>query len=161
MIELFTFWLAGFCTGVAFTGGLAGWLRYSWFSRSGRRMGSNPPPPYCKPQPPSGPPQPLAADLIRYTRWRDEQIRRAVTEPIRFDEGPTARTTSGPGPTTPKPDIVPGFHGSGSRRTTRWFINNPVQIAECGGPCTVGPTHCDCGALWVDVPTTNQPPTDP
>ena len=34
-----------------------------------------------------------------------------------------------------------------------WFINNPVQIAECGGPCTSGPSHCDCGALWLDLPS--------
>lgn len=75
--------------------------------------------------------------------------------PFIFNEGHATRTNSGPGPTTPKPEIVPGFHGP--RRTVRWFINNPVQIAECGGPCTVGPTHCDCGALWVDVPTTPKP----
>ena len=53
----------------------------------------------------------------------------------------------------------------------RWFINNPVQIAECGGPCTNGPSHCDCGVLWVDVPKlsfgepvhldTNPPPEAP
>ena len=67
-----TFWLAGFCTGVVFTGGLAGWLR--------PRRGSNPPPPDCKPHLPSGPPQPLAADLIRYARWRNEQIERAVRD---------------------------------------------------------------------------------
>lgn len=40
----------------------------------------------------------------------------------------------------------------------RWFINNPVQIAECGGPCSAGPSHCDCGALWRDVPTKPQFP---
>lgn len=29
------------------------------------------------------------------------------------------------------------------------YIYNPVQIAECGGPCEQGPEHCDCGELWV------------
>ena len=33
---------------------------------------------------PSGPPQPLAADMIRYARWEDEQIQRALR-----DEPPT------------------------------------------------------------------------
>ena len=33
----------------------------------------------------------------------------------------------------------------------RACINNPVQIAECGGPCLEsGPEACDCGALWRD-----------
>jgi hypothetical protein len=22
-----------------------------------------------------------------------------------------------------------------------------------GGPCTSGPSHCDCGALWLDLPS--------
>ena len=69
--ELFTFWLAGFCTGVAFTGGLAGWFRH----RMGPPRGSNGP---------RQPEQPLAADLIRYSRWRSEQIERALR-----DEPPT------------------------------------------------------------------------
>ena len=35
----------------------------------------------------------------------------------------------------------------------RVYINNPTQIAECGGPCTEGgPEACDCGALWRDEP---------
>ena len=34
---------------------------------------------------------------------------------------------------------------------SRRCIYNPVQIAECGGPCEqIGPEACDCGALWVD-----------
>jgi hypothetical protein len=41
---------------------------------------------------------------------------------------------------------------------TRWFMNNPAIIAKCGGPCTAGHSHCDCGALWVDVLGTNPPP---
>lgn len=33
---------------------------------------------------------------------------------------------------------------------SRRCIYNPVQIAECGGPCEqIGPEACDCGALWV------------
>jgi hypothetical protein len=71
VIELFTFWLAGFCTGVAFTGGLAGWFRL----RMGPPRGS---------YGPRQPEQPLAADLIRYSRWRSEQIERALR-----DEPPT------------------------------------------------------------------------
>jgi hypothetical protein len=46
--ELFTFWLAGFCTGAAFTGGLAGWFRL----RMGPPRGSNG---NCVPMPPSTP----------------------------------------------------------------------------------------------------------
>jgi hypothetical protein len=48
----------------------------------------------------------------------------------------------------PPPPAPPPLAGH-----ARWFINNPVQIAECGGPCTSGPSHCDCGALWLDVPS--------
>ena len=34
---------------------------------------------------------------------------------------------------------------------SRRCIYNPVQIAECGGPCwEIGPEACDCGALWVN-----------
>ena len=53
-------------------------------------------------------------------------------------------------PTTPKPEIIPKpqYPPAGCER---WFIDDPVTIAECGGPCTAGPKHCDCGALWVDV----------
>jgi hypothetical protein len=44
-----------------------------------RRRGSNPPPPWRKPEPSRNPPaQPLAADLIRYSQWCDEQVRRAL-----------------------------------------------------------------------------------
>jgi hypothetical protein len=33
---------------------------------------------------------------------------------------------------------------------SRRCFYNPVQIAECGGPCEqIGPEACDCGALWV------------
>lgn len=38
------------------------------------------------------------------------------------------------------------------RRPPGSYIYNPVQIAECGGPCSSGPEYCDCGALWLDVP---------
>ncbi len=34
----------------------------------------------------------------------------------------------------------------------RRYLYNPVQIAECGGPCQQGPEHCDCGELWVTEP---------
>ena len=34
----------------------------------------------------------------------------------------------------------------------RRYIYNPVQIAECGGPCEQGPEHCDCGELWLAQP---------
>lgn len=48
MIEPIIFWVAGFCTGAAFTGGLAGWLR----PRMGPPRGSNG---NCVPMPPSTP----------------------------------------------------------------------------------------------------------
>ena len=40
----------------------------------------------------------------------------------------------------------------------RSYINNPTQIAECGGPCIQGAQHCDCGALWRDVYIANPLP---
>lgn len=43
---------------------------------------------------PAGPPQPLAADMIRYARWKDEQILRALRD-------------DGGSPTTPKPNFIP------------------------------------------------------
>lgn len=73
------------------------------------------------------------------------------------DRQPTSPFTGKPA--MPKPEIVAGFYGP--RRTVRWFINNPLKISDCGGPCTAGPTYCDCGELWVDVPTSNPPPSDP
>lgn len=39
----------------------------------------------------------------------------------------------------------------------RRCIYNPVQIAECGGPCEQGPEHCDCGELWVTEPEPKEP----
>jgi hypothetical protein len=76
-----------------------------------RRRGSNPPPPGRKPAPPAGQPeQPLQADLIRYWRWKGEQVWRAMAdEPIRFDEGQAQRGNGHGGPTTPKPPIKPQF----------------------------------------------------
>lgn len=41
----------------------------------------------------------------------------------------------------------------------RCYLYNPVQIAECGGPCQQGPEHCDCGELCVTEPA-SEPPTD-
>lgn len=38
----------------------------------------------------------------------------------------------------------------GTEDQMRRYIYNPVQIAECGGPCEQGSEHCDCGALWDD-----------
>jgi len=69
------------------------------------------------------------------------------------------------GSNTPPPGRKPPAPVSPPLRTgcARWFINNPVQIAECGGPCTKGARYCDCGALWIDVPrrTSNGSPTTP
>lgn len=45
----------------------------------------------------------------------------------------------------------------GTADQTRRYIYNPVQIAECGGPCEQGPEHCDCGALWDDGNPAPQP----
>ena len=37
-------------------------------------------------------------------------------------------------------------------------LNNPVQIAECGGPCSEGgPAACDCGALAEPAPAADRP----
>ena len=36
-----------------------------------------------------------------------EAFGRGQTQAVRFTEGPTARNNAGPGPTTPKPAIVP------------------------------------------------------
>jgi hypothetical protein len=45
---------------------------------------------------------------------------------------------------------------------SRRCIYNPVQIAECGGPCEqIGPEACDCGALWVDQDTAQSEPVAP
>jgi hypothetical protein len=49
-----------------------------WREFNSRRRGSNPPPSGRKPTVPE---QPLAAQLIRYQLWRDEQVRRAWTDP--------------------------------------------------------------------------------
>jgi hypothetical protein len=114
------------------------------------------------------PPYSSAAIAFRATAEDAAKVRSKIVNPlvwedppeqfIRMDEGPVQRGNGSGGPTTPKPPIVPKGQAV---RTRRWFINNPVQIAECGGPCTVGPSHCDCGALWVDVPTPNPPPEVP
>ena len=54
-----------------------------WREYNARRRGSNPSPPGRKPAPPAGPPeQPLAAQLIRYWAWGQEQVRRAWFDPI-------------------------------------------------------------------------------
>ena len=132
-------WALGF-----FAGAIAGF----WFGVRWRR------PPYSS-----------AAIAFRATAEDAAKVRSKIVNPLvwedpRFgvpwDEGLVQRGNGSGGPTTPKPEIVPGFHGP--RRTVRWFINNPVQIAECGGPCTQGPSHCDCGLLWHDVPIKPQFP---
>jgi hypothetical protein len=47
--------------------------------------------------------------------------------------------------------MSPSAPAPGMRREYIW---NPVQMAECGGPCwhEGDPCWCDCGALWRDVP---------
>ena len=83
----------------------------SWIAMSLRR---NPPPPSRKPAPPVGPPeQPLAAQLIRYWAWEQEQIRRAAAgqSSIRFDEGQTQRGNGNGGPSTAQPPIKPEPQG--------------------------------------------------
>jgi hypothetical protein len=142
-----------------------------WREFNGRRHGSNPPPSGRKPAPP--PEQPLAAVLIRYQRWRDEQVRQALTDPrlgepwlddcqpdrqadvVLDREASEAelvrrrrdRELYGWGPRQlPPPTPAPGL-----RREYLW---GPTQMAECGGPCweARGPRSCTCGALWRDVP---------
>ena len=58
-------------------GTLLGALRKPWLKWRYQRR-------YRTPARPAGPPQPLAADMIRYARWKDEQILRALR-----DEPPT------------------------------------------------------------------------
>lgn len=58
------YWLLGFLTG-GFFGFRSGWL----LRRGGASKSS---------LGPRQPEQPLAADVIRYARWRDEQIERAL-----------------------------------------------------------------------------------
>lgn len=71
---------------------------------------------------------------------------RSLCPRLRRGSNPPPPGRKPPAPASPPRPTMPfvGHH--------RWFINNPVQIAECGGPCSAGPSHCDCGALWVDVP---------
>jgi len=75
---------------------------------------------------------------LRQSYWLDYCRRRSPRRP-----GPYSNHPQGLPPPPPKAGC------------TRWFMNNPAIIAKCGGPCTAGHSHCDCGALWVDVPTTN------
>lgn len=97
--------------------------------------------------------------LDRVALWRPVRLdARSINYPDPSpDRQPTNPFTGKPA--RPKPEIVPGFYGP--RRTVRWFINDRLKIMDCGGPCTAGPTYCDCGELWVDVPTSSPPPSDP
>jgi hypothetical protein len=74
-----------------------------WRESNARRRGSNPPPSGRKPASPAGPPeQPLAAQLIRYWAWEQEQVRRAwLDDPIRMDEGQTQLSPPTPPPSEP------------------------------------------------------------
>jgi len=144
-----------------------------WREFNARRRGSNPLP-SRKPAPPAGPPeQPAAAQLIRYKRWNDEQMRRAWADPSIRKPWPedckpkqqgnvaldhevskdelarriSERNLFGWGPRQfPPPTPAPG-----KRREYFWI---PSQMAECGGPCweALDPRRCTCGALWRDVP---------
>ena len=74
---------------------------FTWIKGLGRR-GSNPPAPGCKPAATADPPQqPLAAQLIRYWAWENEQVRRALSE------SEVQRGNGNGGPVTPKPPIKP------------------------------------------------------
>ena len=48
----------------------------------------------------------------------------------------------------PKGSYGPRQPAPGIRRV---YYDMPSTIAECGGPCSRGPEHCDCGTLWRDV----------
>jgi hypothetical protein len=69
--------------------------------------------------------------------WRD-----VPRQPVTLTEGCVQRGNGNGGPSTPKPAIVP----TGLRRR---FIPDPVQMAECGGPCQLDPLACDC---WLSNP---------
>ena len=84
---------------------LAGWLwgvvsvwLVALLTPPRRRRGSNPPPPGRKPVPPAGPPeQPLAAQLIRYWAWEQEQVRRAWFDPRMGEPWPEDHKPAPPG----------------------------------------------------------------
>jgi hypothetical protein len=145
-----------------------------------RRRGSNPSPPGRKPAAPAGPPQqPLAAQLIRHWAWEQEQVRQAWLDPRMGEPWPEDCESDQQVDATPATDCPLGHevseselvrrrrdrgrYGWGPRQLNppppapgmrREWIWSPTQMAECGGPCweAQDPRHCDCGALWRDVP---------
>jgi hypothetical protein len=52
----------------------------------------------------------------------------------------------------PPPTPAPGMR--------RVYLDQPSQMAECGGPCweAQDPRYCVCGALWRDVPAVDAKP---
>ena len=137
----------------------------TWALMSFRR-GSNPAPLGRKPAPPSGPPeQPLAARLIRYLHWRDEQVRRTLTDPSLGEpwlEDCKPESPAGPPNydwrrrfnhenTNPPAGAPPlklrrndSTYGWGPRQLPptppapgmrREYLWTSTQMAKCGGPC--------------------------
>ncbi|NDE60137.1 MAG: hypothetical protein EB010_12115 [Acidimicrobiia bacterium] len=81
MIEHVPWWwpIAGYALGFAM--GASSGARFRFYGKFLRRLRMGPPKGSYGPRQPE---QPLAADLIRYSRWRSEQIERALR-----DEPPT------------------------------------------------------------------------
>lgn len=113
-----TIWVAGFCTGAAFIGALAGWFGPTertnnglWNKQQRRarardnnhdwRRSFN----HENTNAPQGPPP------LKFRRSEPDLPERF----IRMDEGPIARSTTDPGPTTPKPAIIPKGQWPGGR----------------------------------------------
>ena len=111
-----------------------------WREFNTRRRGSNPPPPGRKPAPPAGPPeQPLTAQLIRYWYWKNEQVRRAWTDPGLGDPWPEGCQPA-PAPPTGPPC------GGGEITLAQWeamrtpFVEGRTQRGNGnGGPTTPKP----------------------
>ena len=153
-----------FAIGALFGAVLFGWPWHPRFSRYSRR-GSNPPPPGRKPAPPAGPhEQPLAAQLIRYWAWEQEQVRRAWLDPALGEPWPEGRKPAPPaGLPVPPPDVAAAINrqldrdiaiarrkrglspygwGAGQLNPPppapgmrREYLWCPTSMAECGGPC--------------------------
>lgn len=134
--------LFGLVAGSGLTWALMGLSRYGcWRKFGARRRRSNPPLPGRKPAalawPPAPPPD--VAAVINRRLDRDIAIARRKRGLVLLKPSPAA---------------------PGMRREWLW---SPSQMAKCGGPCweAQDPRHCDCGALWRDVPTTPKPNPSP
>jgi hypothetical protein len=147
-------------------------VRRAWFDP---RMGE-PWPEDHKPAPPAGQAAPTLRSAVKRLLEAiiglgdvDDavQFARAAldADEVRLDKGSTQRGNGSGGPTPPNPPVYgwgpgqlnPPPPGPGMRRV---YLDQPSQMAECGGPCweTQDPRCCDCGALCRDVPAVHAKP---